>query len=455
MTSLRVRLGTWVFAVLLSVLAVFSVILYSSFADALWVQLEERLDGESAALAGMVEDTPLEFEYGSLPEFERRVGPGYFEIWERGGAVIGRSVSLGSADLPVRLGLFSLTLPDGRNGLALGSERTPRPGDGHGAVPPPPITVVVAAGTEEIDATLARVRSRLWGLGAIAVLGATGAVLFAVSRGLRPAQRLAADIERVDESGLGRPLPADDLPGELQPMVRKLNELLGRLGDSLARERRFTADVSHELRTPLAALRTILEVTASRRRTPAEVQAALAEASAIVEKMVTLAETLLTLTRIDAHKLPARRQSVALRPLVDACFLPHRAEATRRGLTFVNEIQGEADTDPDLLDLVVGNLLANAVTYTDEGGSIRVRGGDGPLVEVIDSGPPIPAEVLPRVFDRFVRGDPARSNGDHHGLGLSVVRGVCAALDLDVTVENRGDGSVCFRLAAAPPRPAP
>ena len=63
MISLRVRLGASVFAVLFSVLAVFSVILYHLFADALWVQLEERLDGESAALAGMVEDTPLEFEY--------------------------------------------------------------------------------------------------------------------------------------------------------------------------------------------------------------------------------------------------------------------------------------------------------------------------------------------------------------------------------------------------------
>jgi len=118
-------------------------------------------------------------------------------------------------------------------------------------------------------------------------------------------------------------------------------------------------------------------------------------------------------------------------------------------LSFVNEMRGEVDTDPDMLALVVGNLLANAVSYTDEGGAIRVRGGDGALVEVIDSGPRIPAEVLPRMFDRFVRGDPARSNGDHHGLGLAVVREVCDALELDITVENRGDGSVCFRLATA------
>ncbi len=456
--SLRARLTAAVFAALAVVLGVFSAVLYSAFASALVRELDDKLASEAAALAGMVEDSPPDFEYAPIPEFEAGPRAAYFEIWHRDGRVIARSPSLAVGDLERRPGYAATTLPDGRPGRALEVVRKPRAGESPRPGEPPPVTVVVAAGTEEVDATLARVRSWLIGLAALAVLGATGAVLLAIRRGLRPAQRLAAEIEGVDATGLGRPLPAGDVPAELRPMADKLNGLLGRLADSFARERRFTADVSHELRTPLAALRTLLEVTASRERSPAELRAALAEAHAVVVKMQGLAESLLTLARVDARRIDVRRRRVELRPLVDDCFRPHEVEARRRGLTFANELDAEAaaDTDPEKLAIVVENLLANAVAYTAEGGAIAVRDGAGALVEVVDTGPPIPADLLPRVFDRFVRGDPARANGEHHGLGLALVRGLCGALDLEVTAENRGDGSVAFRLTspAAPPPPA-
>jgi signal transduction histidine kinase len=451
--SLRARLATAVFAALAVVLAVFSAILYSAFGSALIDQLDDRLAGEAAALAGMVESSPLEFEYAPIPEFDPGPRAAYFEIWGRDGGVIARSPSLGARDLRRVLGFAATTLPDGRPGRAHGAVRAPRPGDRPAPGVPPPVTVVVAAGTEAIDAPLARVRSWLSGLAALAVIAATGAVLLAVARGLRPAQRLAAEIEKLDADALGRPLAARDVPAELRPVVDKLDGLLARLAGSFARERQFTADVSHELRTPLAALRTILEVTAARDRPPGEVRAAFAEAHAVVVKMQALADSLLALARVDAGRIDVRRRRVPLRPLVDDCFRPHAAEARRRGLTFANELAAAAaaDTDPDKLAIVVANLIANAVAYTAEGGTITVRDGAGALVEVVDTGPPIPAELLPRVFDRFVRGDAARTGGDHHGLGLALVRGLCGALALDVAAENRADGSVAFRVT----RPAP
>jgi signal transduction histidine kinase len=143
------------------------------------------------------------------------------------------------------------------------------------------------------------------------------------------------------------------------------------------------------------------------------------------------------------------RAPLALRAFVDDCWRPHEAGARARGLSFANEIADGAvvDTDADKLRLVAGNLLANAADYTAAGGAIVARGGsDGVVLEVEDSGPPIPDELLPRVFDRFTRADAARSGGLHCGIGLALVRSVCDVLGLDASAGNGPDGSVRFRI---------
>ena len=99
---------------------------------------------------------------------------------------------------------------------------------------------------------------------------------------------------------------------------------------------------------------------------------------------------------------------------------------------------------------MISNLLSNAAAYTTERGAIHVREGRGDvLLEVVDTGPPIPEDVLPRVFDRFWRADGARSGGAHTGVGLALVRAICEALDLSVSAENGADRSVRFTLRRA------
>src|SRR5581483_11874113 len=122
------------------------------------------------------------------------------------------------------------------------------------------VTVAVARGTEDVADTLATTRGWLYALTLLVIACASGATLAAVSRSLRPARALANEIADLDESRLDRTVAIGGLPRELEPVVRKLNDLLARLAGSFARERAFTADVSHELRTPLAALRTTLEI---------------------------------------------------------------------------------------------------------------------------------------------------------------------------------------------------
>ena len=227
---------------------------------------------------------------------------------------------------------------------------------------------------------------------------------------------------------------------------------MARLGESFARERRFTADVSHELRTPLAALRTTLEVASSKDRDAPAYRAAIIEASALVGQMQVLVQNLLMLARLDARQVEVQTTEVRLRPFVDEVWRAFEERAANRQLTFANEI-GEtatAVTDAEKLRIVVANLLSNAADYTAERGAIVVRGGSGEvLLEVMDSGPPIPGDVLPRIFDRFSRGDASRSGGVHCGVGLALVRGLCDVLGLSASAENAAGGIVRFRIARA------
>jgi len=289
----------------------------------------------------------------------------------------------------------------------------------------------------------------LWLLGLLALGIGSAATTVAVTRGLRPVRHLAMEIGGRDENDLGRDLPRN-VSVELEPIVDKLAELFSRLSASFERERRFTADVSHELRTPLAALRTILEVAASRERDPASYRAAIADAMAVVEQTQALVLNLLMLARLDARQVGIADEDLRLRPFVDDCWRAFAAQAATRNLTFSNDVRPAATvrTDPDKLRIVMVNLLANAAEYTADGGAIHVREGRGDvLIEVVDTGPPIPAEVLPRIFDRFARGDAARSSGVHSGVGLALVRAIGEVLGLTVTAGNCDDGSVRFVLS--------
>jgi len=449
-TSLRRRLTVSIVAVLAVVLGGFSLLLYTGFAHTLWRSMDARLDTEVRALAEMAEENAagaFEFEWegiSALPEF-RVGGPDYFQVWRPDGTVLARSPSLGQRDL---VGTGAVTLPDGRPGRLV-TAALPAPWAGHN--PPAErrkVRVAVARGTESEAAALARLRRLLGALGGLAVLVAAGASAFTVWRGLRPAATLAGALDQVDAGHLGQRIAVPRLPRELEPAVAKLNELLVRLDDSFARERRFTADVSHELRTPLAGLRSLLEVAASRERTAPEYREVIGEAMDIVRQMHTLAEDLLMLARLDARQVEVLSEPIALRAFVDETWRPLAPRAQERRLVFENVVSPEATlvSDRDKLRLVLRNLLSNAAAYTEAGGRIEVRSGDGCVLDVWDSGPVIPADVLPRLFERFFRADGARSGSGHVGIGLALVQAVCAPLRLAVTAANAPAGGVHFRV---------
>jgi two-component system sensor histidine kinase QseC len=468
--SLRLQLGIGLTVVLAVVVAMFALGLHAMTARALLQGLDERLAGDASAVAGMVEQgeagTP-ELENESLPDFEAGATPAYYQIWLDDGRVLSRSPSLAGRDLGRDAAVSStaryrdVVLPDGRAGRSIALRARARAEDA--ALAPKPsagaeqrVTVVVARGIEPISKTLGRLRDWLWAMALVTVLAGSGAMFFALSRGLRPVKAYASALAQLDDTRLRAISSAAELPSELDPIRGKLDELFARLAESFARERRFTADVAHELRTPIAALRTILDVVQMRERSGEGYRAAIAEAAQVTSRMQLLVDDLLLMSRLDSRQIQIQRQPVVLKDLVDECWSPLAARARERGLTFRNEAPPAASiqSDPEKLKIIVSNLLSNAVEYTAPGGTIAVRriaNAAGSSLEVWDSGPEIPADTLPRIFDRFFRADPARAGErGHAGIGLSLVKSLADVLGMRVTAQNVSQGGVSFRVEPEP-----
>jgi signal transduction histidine kinase len=437
MTSIRAQLTVTLVAVVAGVLVALAVVLYLGVRGAAWHQHDAGLIARAQALAAIAEREGGDYDL-VLPAM-----PGAFaEAWRPDASVLARSPGL-SGELPRKAGVFDLRLPDGQPGRAFGIRFSPRDDE---VRPPTELTLVLAEGTQDVEAAEAAVRTRFLGFGLAALAAVGGLTAWILARALRPLGALSRSLARIDDQNLEIRLPVAGQPTELAVPVRTLNSLLDRLEASFARERQFTANVSHELRTPLAGLRTLLEVSARAPR-PDDHGTALA----IVIQMCALVESCLLLARLDAGQIDIATEPVALRALVDDCWRPHAQTAAARGLAMRNLVSPTttATTDRDKLRVIIANLLSNAAEYTTTGGWIEVSTTPSALLDVIDSGPAIPPDQLERIFDRMWRGDTARTaTGLHCGIGLALARSLAGALGLALTATTRDDGSVRFRIAA-------
>ncbi len=291
----------------------------------------------------------------------------------------------------------------------------------------------------------------------LAVLGGRGLA----RRALRPIQDLVVAITRIDPGRLrGRTQLPEGGVEEVAVLSRTFNALLGRLEESFERMRRFTADASHEIRNPLSVLRTGLEISLRRERSPREYQDLLRENLQEIERLQAVVEGLLLLARDSAE---SELLSIARLP-VDL------GEVVRATSAFFTAYAGESDIrieaavepglivtgDAGLLRLVVFNLLDNALRHNPAGESVRVearRRNGGALLVVADSGPGIAPEDRERVFERFYRGGPTSSKGVG-GIGLSVVRWVAEAHGGTVRLLDSVRGAA-FEVVLPPSAPTP
>ncbi|MFY1637939.1 sensor histidine kinase [Solwaraspora sp. WMMB335] len=302
------------------------------------------------------------------------------------------------------------------------------------------------------------------------LVGITGTVI--VRRSLRPLSRVAATAGRVSQLRLDRgevALPervaaADTDPNtEVGRVGAALNRMLDHVGQALAARhasetqvRQFVADASHELRTPLAAIRGYAELSRRSGQTaPPEIAHVLRRVESEAQRMTLLVEDLLLLARLDAGR-PLAREPVDLTALaVDAVSDAH---VTAPGHDWRLDLPAEPVTvvgDAARLPQVLANLLANARAHTPEGTTVTVgvaAGADAVVLRVTDTGPGIPAELQPHIFERFARGDSSRSRAaGSTGLGLAIVHAVVTAHHGVVTVHSvPGRTEFTVRLPATP-----
>lgn len=262
---------------------------------------------------------------------------------------------------------------------------------------------------------------------ALAACVALVAVPWIVRRGLRPVQALVARMAAIGPNAPGGRLEHSGLR-ELDPLVDRFNEVLARMDEGLARERQFASGLAHETRTRLAELRALTEVETRypTGRTVPELMAEVGYISAELEATVT---ALLLLTRLQGGLERPRPQPLGLGPWVERLALRHRQAAAARGVRMELALDeaGIAETDPGLLELVVGNLLGNACAYGPEGDTVRVRVA-ARCIQIDNAAPTLQPSDLPSLGERFWRKQPEHPG--HAGLGLALAFAAAEALGM-------------------------
>lgn len=246
-------------------------------------------------------------------------------------------------------------------------------------------------------------------------------VLIGLTSELRPLMKLKEDVADRDPMEL-EPVRVDHLPTELRPIVDAINQCIARLKVHASTQRQFIADAAHQLRTPL----TLLDTQVQCARQCVDDEPALSDALAGIHrtsrKMTEITNQLLLLAR--AESAPSRNVAVDMTQVVSSVLEDLILAAQRREIDLGAELQDEARVagNEQLLTALVANLVDNAIRYTQEGGSVTARcrrEGDEVVLEVVDNGPGIPAEIRAHVFERFYRG---MTNVEGTGLGLSIVQ---------------------------------
>jgi len=290
----------------------------------------------------------------------------------------------------------------------------------------------------------------------LVIAGWAGA--FIIRRNLKPLSRVASTASRVSELRLHRgevnlaqrvPEADTDLRTEVGQVGAALNKMLDHVTEALeARHasemqvRQFVADASHELRTPLAAIRGYAELSRrSRQPVPDEISHVLRRVESEAKRMTALVEDLLLLARLDAGR-PLANDPVDLSMLVvDAVSDAHAAGPQHNWQLDLPDEPVTVIGDQQRLHQVLTNLLANARTHTPEGTYVCVAVNavdDVAVIRVIDSGPGIPPELQPHIFERFARGDSSRSRAaGSTGLGLSIVNAVVVSHRGQVSVQSQ------------------
>jgi two-component system heavy metal sensor histidine kinase CusS len=390
--------------------------------------LEARAGGEAAVLRRILTDAPLR-QHGRL------------QVWRADGSLLHADpVSTTAGSRHLRTDRFEVMAP-GLSGGRLTGEYT-------------------------VDFSRDASIGRRWAWVLVGMTLLAGVVVslgsrWHVQRQLRGLNDLAAQTRAISPAGLDQRLHLADPAEELLPFIDQFNALMGRLQGAYQQLEAFNADVAHELRTPLATLIGQTELALSRERPAQALRETLSSNLEEMQRLAAMVNDMLFLSQADRGAVARRGSPVSLAELATQVAEFHEGSLLDAGLALRIEGDVHMPVDEPLVKRAVSNLLGNATRFARPGSTLRVHiAADAALdvatpghqarVLVENLGETIPAENLPRLFDRFFRADSARHCPDsqHHGLGLAIVAAIARMHGGQTHVESaEGRTRVGFTLA--------
>jgi two-component system, OmpR family, heavy metal sensor histidine kinase CusS len=320
-------------------------------------------------------------------------------------------------------------------------------------------TVQIAIDVSQQEGLLARYRERFWLilLGTLAIFPLVGYQI--ARRGIRPVREMATTARHISSTNLHERIQPEGYPSELASLAGTFNKMLDGLEESFERISRFSADIAHDLRTPVNNIRGEAEVALARARTVDEYREVLGSCLEEAVRLSDLIGDLLFLARSESPLAHLHRESINVGELLSGIREYYEAPAAERGVSLSTVVPNKpliAQLDRTLLQRAVGNLVSNALAHTPPGKSVVLGASIEPeavCIEVSDAGVGIPAEALPRVFDRFFRVDQSRSQASGGtGLGLAIVQSIMLLHGGNVEIASKvGQGTqVTLRVPVSP-----
>lgn len=323
-----------------------------------------------------------------------------------------------------------------------------------------PYVALVGLLTDDLSAQLSRLAWVLTGVWVVGLAATAWLGFFLASRALEPIDEITARAARIARGDIDMRLAPPRHDDEIGRMTGLLNEMLERLHRVIDGNRRFAADASHELRSPLTAMAGEIDVALRRQRTGEEYRETLQRLREQIDGLTAISEQLMLLVRAEERSGELGAEEVGVADAVQAACLRVTPHAAARGVRVTHDRLDHlvAYAPPGLLARILDNVLANAVLYNREGGSVHITGCDEPSVgdgweagrvrlEVTDSGPGIPSDEWERVFERFYRREPSRSRRTGGaGLGLALSRAIATWLGGTLRVRASSPAGTTFEI---------
>lgn len=419
------------------------------FSHRLLTGFDESLLNRAQALAILTEqeEEGIGFEFVNEPESEFSMSDPqvFFQFWLLGGEVLKRSQSLGDSNLPLSTRptskniLRNLLLPNGQAGRMISIEFEPRMDDeaAAGSIQSQLVLLAVARERATLDNALMIIHL---GLASTIVFLMGMLVLvtrYSITQGLKPLDDIRDQVANLDVTALNSRLSPAVPTAELEGVVTQFNGLLTKMERAFNRERQFSADVAHELRTPLAELRNLSEVAMRWPDDPTLAKEFYGDVLNATLQMEGITTQLLTLSRSEQINTTPNKELFDLPDLILSVWSKIKSgqsDSTTEPI-FTGPSSLPINSDPEIIELILSNLISNALTYGE--GQIECEHSvDNNILKlsISNQSQDLTTEDLSHLFDRFWRKDKSRTGDKHAGLGLSLVKSYADMLHFNVTV---------------------